>query len=804
MPAPAPHAARLTLLFAVLLTAGVLWLRWPTLDFRVWNVDEAIHSAVARVLNDGGVLYRDAIDQRTPLTYHLVAALYRVFGEGNIFALHVFTALLIAATALLLARLGRLADRAGAGTWAAVLYAVLSTGLMWHGDAFAFNTEWCVAFFTAAAAVVFLRDGAAARPGALAGTGALIGLGFLSKQPALLDLGAPGLALAYVAWTQRDGPAALLRRWAWVVAGFALPVFVSAAWFALHGALGDYVFYAWTYNLTYYGPEISWADRASVFWHPFVLFARAYPLAGLAILGGLLHFLYRLAQRAPTALERAGNPFLVYVTAWTLTSLLAAASGGRSFDHYTIQALPALCFAGGWALDALTRQLIRGGKAPRLAAGASLVIFVALTARQTLDARQRTQTVDPSKRAAEFVRDHSTPDETMFVWGYHPDAYLFAGRQAASRYVYSSFVTGLVPWTNTDPEIDTAYAIVPGAMETLLADLAQSRPAFLIDASEGPNRSWDKYPLVKFPALRDFVAQRYLLVEPEQFLQQGFGVYLITDAARGGPVPLAGGETPGGLELPLLMGPASTDAKPTAFTMLGRSTTGRLQRLELLHNGEVLTSVSFAPTRRMTVRIPVPFDRLGVGRHVLAARATDAQGNTLQGDDQIVTVDATSMQPEQMAAFALPHLARSLPPVSVRAAFGANVEEDDGRLVFYAHAPSTLTYALEPGSRVVRGKFGIRPQAYAENNPHPSDGAEFQVNLLRPDGSRDILFSRLLRPGQIPAERGLQPLSVEIPADASGQLEFIILPGPAGNPSSDWTYWADLVVETAAPGAGGR
>jgi hypothetical protein len=334
-------------------------------------------------------------------------------------------------------------------------------------------------------------------------------------------------------------------------------------------------------------------------------------------------------------------------------------------------------------------------------------------------------------------------------------------------------------------------------MDTLLADLTKNRPAFIIDTSEGPNRSWEKYPLVKFPKLRDFIVRNYLLVEPEQFLQQGFGVYLITDAFRGTPFTLAGGDVPGGMEVPLLMGPASTDAKPTAFTLLGRSQTGRLQRLELLHNGEVLTSVSFAPTRRMTVRIPVPFDQLGTGRHVLQARATDAQGNTILGDEQVVMVDASSMQPEQMAAFALPHLARSLPPVSVRAAFGANVEEDDGRLVFYAHAPSTITYSLAPGSRVIRGKFGIRPQAYAEGNEHPSDGAEFQVNLLRPDGSRDILFSRLLRPGQIPAERGLQPLSVDLPDGATGQVEFIILPGPAGNPSSDWTYWADLVVETA-------
>jgi hypothetical protein len=55
-------------IFACLLVGVALWLRWPTLGFSLWNVDEAIHAAAARTILDGGGLYRDAVDQRTPLT----------------------------------------------------------------------------------------------------------------------------------------------------------------------------------------------------------------------------------------------------------------------------------------------------------------------------------------------------------------------------------------------------------------------------------------------------------------------------------------------------------------------------------------------------------------------------------------------------------------------------------------------------------------------------------------------------------------------------------------------------------------
>jgi len=66
----------------------VFLLRGPTFDTPVWNVDEAIHASVARTLLDGGVLYRDAVDQRTPLTYYVFAAIFAVAGPNNLWAVH--------------------------------------------------------------------------------------------------------------------------------------------------------------------------------------------------------------------------------------------------------------------------------------------------------------------------------------------------------------------------------------------------------------------------------------------------------------------------------------------------------------------------------------------------------------------------------------------------------------------------------------------------------------------------------------------------------------------------------------------
>ena len=53
-----------------------------------------------RLADANGLFKMVAIDQRTPLTYYAVAALFKLTGENNVWALHALAAALIAATAL--------------------------------------------------------------------------------------------------------------------------------------------------------------------------------------------------------------------------------------------------------------------------------------------------------------------------------------------------------------------------------------------------------------------------------------------------------------------------------------------------------------------------------------------------------------------------------------------------------------------------------------------------------------------------------------------------------------------------------
>jgi len=128
-------------------------------------------------------------------------------------------------------------------------------------------------------------------------------------------------------------------------------------------------------------------------------------------------------------------------------------------------------------------------------------------------------------------------------------------------------------------------------------------------------------------------------------------------------------------------------------------------------------------------------------------------------------------------------------PISATAYFPLAAVQIDGREVLSANAPSQLEFLVDfPASRV-RGCFGIADGAYLP--PSATDGADFIVEWIKPDGSKSILFSRKLRPMTNREDRGIQ--SFELPLTPGGGRLFLrITPGPSNDASYDWTYWTDV------------
>lgn len=135
----------------------------------------------------------------------------------------------------------------------------------------------------------------------------------------------------------------------------------------------------------------------------------------------------------------------------------------------------------------------------------------------------------------------------------------------------------------------------------------------------------------------------------------------------------------------------------------------------------------------------------------------------------------------------------NLAPSALTAEYCGAMAEGDGSSVFMLNAVGELTFILAGSEHILTFTGGLRSGAYTEGN---TDGAEFVVELEHPDGRRQELLRRWLRPKTVPADQGKQLFSVSLPTHLAGtRLHLRTLGGPAGNLAWDWTYLASLVLQ---------
>jgi hypothetical protein len=104
-----------------------------------------------------------------------------------------------------------------------------------------------------------------------------------------------------------------------------------------------------------------------------------------------------------------------------------------------------------------------------------------------------------------FVREHTTPAEPIYVWGFAADIYTYCRRRPASRFVYSTFQSGYVPFFDSASPAEDRQRVVPGSPEQFLGDLEQSRAALVIDVPS----TLGKRRIDDTPAYSAYLSEKY-------------------------------------------------------------------------------------------------------------------------------------------------------------------------------------------------------------------------------------------------------------------------------------------------------
>jgi len=433
-------------LFLVLLAA-----RLCHLDI-LW-AEEDLPMAAATQMKFGKALYRDVWFDKPPL----LASMYLAWGVRPGWPLRLAGALYALLACALVYAFARDLWSLREGYWAAGL---LGFFLIFDFPSAVIPLAADLSMLAPHVAAVWL-----AFRGRMFWSGTLAGVAFLVNTKALFVLAACAV-------------------WCWagiplLIAGFLLPVAMASAWLAVASALNPYIDQVWRWGFLYAG--------STFLEHPV--------RDGIVRTADWLGFHAALVAGVVGARHGIGAPVRWKLAAWAAISLAAAMVGWRFFPRYYFQLLPVMVIAGARGIVLLKRW--------RMAALALLLIpLIRFGPRYFLLARdlatnQPHQWSDvamnqDSQAAARLVRGLARPGDTLFVWGFRPDLWVYTGLPAATRFLDSQPLTG-VP---ADRHLTQTAAVQAEFTRANREELARSRPTFVMDGLSryNPALAMDRYP----------------------------------------------------------------------------------------------------------------------------------------------------------------------------------------------------------------------------------------------------------------------------------------------------------------------
>ena len=181
---------------------------------------------------------------------------------------------------------------------------------------------------------------------------------------------------------------------------------------------------------------------------------------------------------------------------WLLISLAGVAAGLRFFPRYYFQLLPILVLLAARAFACMQgrRRLIA------LLLLIPLARFAPTYLQAAHDTTWRDTAMDrDSRAAATMLTGVAKAGDTLFVWGYRPEIYVYSHLPAATRFLDSQPLTG-VP---ADRHLTQSTPVETTESRARRAELAASRPTLVVDGLGAYN---PRLAVTAFPDLHAWMA----------------------------------------------------------------------------------------------------------------------------------------------------------------------------------------------------------------------------------------------------------------------------------------------------------
>src|SRR5438876_4680598 len=483
----------------VIIIALVVILRLPTLLPSLYNSDEGYYGIIANDTLDGGTFYRTAVDTKPPGIYYIYVAVFKVAGKNNLLAVHVLAILVVAATALVVRRIGARVGDDWAGAWSGIGYAVFVHAYR-PGDTLPANTEIFASLFLALSVLAFLQGERKAGWGWMFLSGTLVGVATLIRQPSAVTLGAMLAYLVYVWLIPRNQSLGrFLAAGSGVVTGFIAVIGGLAWYYHRQGNLHDAYLWAWAFAVRYVESETTflYVLKRLVTLHLAVMLA--WGLLWYFGIRQVIETLRSFRRRRAVPTEQ------VLLILWFALSYLAIFIGWRFPGHYHLAVLPPLSILAGQAFSRFVAEQrrspqprwrwIRASMIGAAAVPAIAFLIVALSVRA--------QTFHFFPVVQRIVKETSANDR-IFVWGTSPQLYSFSGRRMATRFVSCTHLVGAYA-SRPREETDRGNSVIPESWQMFQADWEAHPPLLIIDTST-KDPFWSAHPMTRYPVLRTYLA----------------------------------------------------------------------------------------------------------------------------------------------------------------------------------------------------------------------------------------------------------------------------------------------------------
>lgn len=471
--------------------AGALLLRCVSIAEPL-GIDQSLWASAVRGMARGQLLYRDVWEQRPPGIYWIYLAGFQTLGwtASTVAWLDILASTL---TTLLIYSLARALSNSTTGTVAAALYAVLTMPAWLYRYGGFLERSVCETFIVVCVGVSFWCAVKLREHRSLAFA---VGLGLAAGAAVVLKPNAGLYFLAVLLWSvlYSSASSALGR------ASDVRPIVVAT----LAGAVIPAIGVVWLWHLGI-------LDEARI---AVVDFNRFYISQGFTMSGYALDFSKAVWLRIKTdPLWLAGGVGSV-MALWDLVrnrrlpplaglaviwggaaAVVIVVNGARLFNSYFIQALAPLSVLTAWLLcdtarGSLLRRLVGAGAAlgmlvlllqrhyPAKVFGSAREDFDLLRGRVDTTAyleryggydNRRGYSARANSELAAYVREHTSPDEPIYLFGINgAGVYFAADRLTAHRFLRVNFY---VPAGFPDPRF---------RLEAVTAELAARRPRYII------------------------------------------------------------------------------------------------------------------------------------------------------------------------------------------------------------------------------------------------------------------------------------------------------------------------------------